>query len=219
MIRVLIVNEVRLLADIIASVLEDEDDIEVVGCSPSFEEALELIENNHIDVVLLSLKKKKQNALLLTKRIDQASPDADLVVYGLSGAEDHILPFIEAGADGIVKEKESAKDLIRTIRLVQQKKARFSPEVTRSLIDRISELSRLNAGPKTNTLPTKDLTNRELEVLACLGKNMTNKEIAEELVIEIGTVKNHVHHILKKLDVNTRGEASEYLLFTRNLSH
>jgi DNA-binding NarL/FixJ family response regulator len=98
MIRVLIVNEVRLLANIIASVLEDEDDIEVVGCSPSFEDALQLIENNHIDVVLLSLKMQKQNALLLTKKIDQASPDADLVVYGLSGAEDHILPFIEAGS-------------------------------------------------------------------------------------------------------------------------
>jgi chemotaxis response regulator CheB len=69
MIRVLIVNEVRLLANIIASVLEDEDDIEVVGCSPSFEDALQLIENNHIDVVLLSLKMQKQNALLLTKKL------------------------------------------------------------------------------------------------------------------------------------------------------
>jgi len=219
MIRVLIVNEVRLLANIIASVLEDEDDIEVVGCSPSFEEALPMIEHNDIDVVLIRLKTHDENALLLTKKIDQASAKADLVVYGLSGAEDHILPFIEAGADGIVKEKDGVEDLIKTIRLAKQGKAKFSPEVTRSLIDRISELSRLNVKPELNALPTEDLTNRELEVLTCLGKNMTNKEIAEELVIEVGTVKNHVHHILNKLDVNTRGEASEYLLITRNLSH
>jgi len=218
MIRVLIFNEMRLLANIIASLLDDEEDIVVVGCSHSFEEALDQMQNNQIDVILLSPKIRKENALKLTKKLGGAASDSNLVVYGLPEGEDHILPFIEAGADGIVKTRDSADKLISTIRLAHQGKAKFSPEITRSLIDRISQLSSNAGGVSRDTIPTDDLTDRELEVLECLGKNMSNKEIAEKLFIEVGTVKNHVHHILEKLDVNTRGEASEYLMFTRNLA-
>ena len=218
MIRVLIVNEMRLLANIITSVLQDEDDIEVVGCSHSFDEAVELINSHQIDVVLLSMKMRKENALVLTKKLDNVSSESNLVVYGMPEEKNRILPFIEAGADGIVKADDSADKLAKTIRLAYNGKAKFSPEITRSLIDRISHLSNHTNHFGNDALPTDNLTDRELEVLECLGKDMSNKEIAKSLFIEVGTVKNHVHHILEKLDVNTRGEASEYLMFTKNLS-
>jgi len=206
----------RLLANIIASLLEDEDDIDVIGCSHSLDEAIDLMQNNQIDVILLSRKIRKENVLDLTKKLGETASDSNLIVYGLPEDENHILPFIEAGADGIVKTGDSADKLVSTIRLAYQGKAKFSPKITRSLIDRISQLSTYTENYWSNLPPTDDLTDRELEVLECLGKNMSNKEIARKLFIEVGTVKNHVHHILNKLDVNTRGEASEYLMLTRN---
>jgi len=214
MIRVLIVNENRLMANIIASVLEDENGIEVVGVSHSFEEAKGLLKEHATDVILLSINMQKENALLITKQLNTAQDEINVVVYGLKDHEDQILPFLEAGADGIIKEKDNANTLINTIRMAQDGKTRLSPEMTRSLIDRITQLSHLNTDLSTDSIPTHDLTQRELEVLECIGNDMTNKEIAKKLFIEVGTVKNHVHHILDKLNVNTRSEASQFLMFT-----
>lgn len=214
-IRVLIVNEDRLLANIFASVLEDEEDIQVVGCSHSYEQALNLLQDHKIDVVLLSAKMKSENALLLTRQLKDAENVDNLVVYGINDHKDQIIPFIEAGADGIVKRKDDEDDLVRTIRLAYDGKARLSPEITAGLIERVAQLSQLNTKPGIESLPTGDLTPREMEVLECLGKNMSNKEIADALFIEVGTVKNHVHHILDKLNVNSRGAATQFLIFTR----
>lgn len=213
-IRVLIVNEQRLLANLFASVLENEQDIEVIGCSHSYEQALELLQEHTIDVLLLSVKMKNENILMLTKQLKDATNVDNLVVYGLKDNKEQVIPFIEAGADGIVNREDDEEDLINAIRMAHAGKARLSPEITSGLIDRIAKLSQLNTNLAIESLPTKDLTPREMEVLECLGKNMSNKEIAESLFIEVGTVKNHVHHILDKLNVSSRGEASQFLIFT-----
>ncbi len=213
-IRVLIVNEQRLLANLFASVLENEQDIEVIGCSHSYEQALELLQEHTIDVLLLSVKMKNENILMLTKQLKDATNVDNLVVYGLKDNKEQVIPFIEAGADGIVNREDDEEDLISAIRMAHAGKARLSPEITSGLIDRIAKLSQLNTNLAIESLPTKDLTPREMEVLECLGKNMSNKEIAESLFIEVGTVKNHVHHILDKLNVSSRGEASQFLIFT-----
>jgi len=214
-IRVLIINEQRLLANLFASVLENEHDIEVIGCSHSYEQAFELLQEHKIDVLLLSVKMKNENILMLTKQLKDATNVDNLVVYGLKDNKEQIIPFIEAGADGIVNREDDEEDLISAIRMAHAGKARLSPEITSGLIDRIAKLSQLNTNLAIESLPTKDLTPREMEVLECLGKNMSNKEIAESLFIEVGTVKNHVHHILDKLNVSSRGEASQFLIFTQ----
>jgi len=215
MIRVLIVNEEKLVANIFASVLEEEGDIKVIGCSHSYEEAKKLLQEEQVDVVLLSVKMSNTNAFSLTKQLKDTAGETNLVVYGLRDQKDQIIPFIEAGADGIVMKKDDEDDLINTIRLAYQGKAQLSPELTRALIDRLGQLSNLTTNAPTEPLPTKDLTQRELEVLECLGENMSNKEISEKLFIEVGTVKSHVHNILGKLDVSSRGEASQFLIFSR----
>ncbi len=211
MIHVLLVNEIRLMCNVLTAALEDEPDIKVVDCAISFEEALEKLGYMEIDVVLVSTRLPDRGALRLTETVTEGQPDTDVLVLGLTENKERVLEYVEAGAVGYVLRDDTVEDLVASIQAAQKGKALVSPKIAGALMERVSELAGMFAGLETGIVENAGLTPRELEVLDLLGKNLTNEEIAEQLVIEVGTVKNHVHSILNKLNVNTRHEAATYL--------
>lgn len=211
MINVLLVNEYRFLSNVIASALEDETDIRIVGRHTAVSEALKALDETQIDIVLVSARLPDQGALRLTEAITENYPDINVLILGLSESNEHILRYVEAGASGYVLRNDSVDDLIEAIHAAYQGQALISPEIAAALMERVAELSQLFSGLENDVLKEAELSPRELEVLELIGENMTNSEIADLLVIEVGTVKNHVHSILNKLEVNTRGEAAAYL--------
>jgi DNA-binding NarL/FixJ family response regulator len=122
---------------------------------------------------------------------------------------------MEAGASGYILKDHSLEDLVETIRAAQDGKVFVSPQIAAAMMERLSNLAQLFSDVENSVTGTAGLTSRELEVLGLIGQGLTNQEIAEKLVIEIGTVKNHVHSILEKLNVGSRGEAAAYLTFIR----
>jgi DNA-binding NarL/FixJ family response regulator len=211
MINILLVNEIRLMCNILASALDGEEDIRVVGCATSVEEALNEIKRKKVDVVLASTRLANQGALHLTKFVTDSNPDTNVLVLGVTERKEHVLQFVEAGAVGYIVKDDTVEDMLEAIRASQSGKALVSPKIAAALMERVSELAGFFADLETGVIEGAGLTERELEVLELLGKNMTNQEISEYLVIEVGTVKNHVHSILNKLNVNTRDEAATYL--------
>ena len=142
-------------------------------------------------------------------------PAIDVVVLGISDNKDRVLQFIEAGAAGYVFKDSSVDDLINTIRAVYAGQPKISPQIASAMMERISQLAQLFSSLDHGITETAELTSREMEVLTLLGKGLTNQEIADQLVIEVGTVKNHVHNILNKLDVSSREKAAAYLALIR----
>ncbi len=211
MIHVLLVNEIRLMCNVITAALEGEPDIKVVGCATSVDEALEKLAREEIDVVLVSTRLPERGALHLTQTITDTQPSTNVLVLGVTDHKERVLQFVEAGAIGYVLKDDSIDDMVAAIQAAQQGKALVSPKIAGALMERVSELAGMFADLETGVIETAGLTPRELEVLELLGQNMTNEEIAETLVIEVGTVKNHVHSILNKLNVNSRREAATYL--------
>jgi DNA-binding NarL/FixJ family response regulator len=126
-----------------------------------------------------------------------------------------VLRYVEAGATGYVLKNHSLEDLIETVRAVQDGKVFVAPQIAAALMERLSNLARMFSNVESNVTDTTSLTEREIEVLELIGKGLTNQQIAEKLVIELGTVKNHVHNILEKLNVRTRNEAAAYLAFIK----
>ena len=116
-----------------------------------------------------------------------------------------MLEFIEAGANGYVLKDSSFAEMLRTIKAVHQGQTPCSPRITASVFARISELSQ--ARHRRERLPQVRLTPREKEILRLIAARLSNKEIAQQLDIALHTVKNHVHHILEKLQVHYRREA------------
>jgi two-component system NarL family response regulator len=209
MIRVLLVSEMGLVCNVIASVLEDEPDIAVVGRATSAEEALAQLDE--ADVALVSTRLPDDSALTLTESVVERDPATKIVVLGLRESEQTILQYVEAGADGYVLRDNSVDKLLENIRAADDEEALISPDVAYALMSRVTELAQLFSDVEAGIDQPVDLTPREREVLDLIAEGLTNKEIAERLYIEVGTVKNHVHSILQKLDVSSREDAAAYL--------
>ena len=215
-IRVLLVVEVQLIANLFASVLEDEPGIEVAGCVSTREDALRFLQGQTVDVVLVSAGLPNQGALQLTHAIIEISPPTKILIIGLSEENQHdTLRYIEAGAAGYILKDSSLKELISVIRLAQKGEAQVSTRMAGALIERLFRLSSMFSAVEQKIDGDVRLTSRELEVLQFISEGLTNQEIASRLVVEVGTVKNHVHRILEKLNVRSRQEAASYLAFIR----
>jgi DNA-binding NarL/FixJ family response regulator len=215
-IKVLLVNEVRLIGNLFASVLKDEPDMEVLDCLLALDDALEFMKTQTVDVVLVSVGLPDQGALKLTRTIMESSPAAKVLVVGLAEENQHdTLRYIEAGAAGYILKDSSLQELTDMIRLARQGEARVSTRMAGVMMERLFRLARMFSAVEHKVDGDVRLTSRELEVLQFIGEGLTNQEIAARLVVEVGTVKNHVHRILEKLNVSSRQEAASYLAFIK----
>lgn len=211
MIRVLLVNEIPLMCNVITAVLDAEPDMTVVGCAATASEAL--AQAPDCDITLISTNMGNPGSLELVRRLKMTVPSAKVLVLCLTESEDQILPYVQAGAAGYILPEDSVDDLMVRIRTAHQDQALISPRIAAALMTRLNEWAQRiqdNASPSN-----VDLTPREWEVLELIQQGHTNHEIAKELTIEVGTVKNHVHNILRKLDVDSREDASAYAALVR----
>ena len=214
-INLLLVNETRLMGNVIAAALEGEPDIHVVACATNVDDAMQIVREKDIDVALVSTRLPDQGALRLTSAITELTPSTKVLALGLTEEKQHVLRYVEAGAAGYVLKDDSLEGLIETIRAAQDGKVFVSPKIAAAIMERLAKLARLFSDVENSVADTAELTSRELEVLKLVGEGQTNQQIAETLVIEVGTVKNHIHNILEKLHVSSRGEAAAYLAFIR----
>lgn len=211
LINLLLVNETLLMGNVIAAALEGETDINIVGCVISIDEALDIVREKEVDVALVSTRLPDLGALKLTNAITEQNPSTKVLALGLTEEKQNVLRYVEAGATGYVLKDDSLEDLIETVRAAQDGKVFVSPQIAAAIIKRLSGLARIFSDVENNIANATDLTARELEVLKLISEGQTNQQLAESLVIEVGTVKNHVHNILDKLNVSSRREAAAYL--------
>ncbi len=211
MIHALVVHQAHLISSLITSVLTEEDDVYVVGRAATVAEALTKIELSNCNMILVAATLPDGGALELTRTVAEQYNNIKVLVIGLPESESMILEYVAAGAAGYVLQDVPVERLLENVRAVHQDKAIVSPSVAAALMDRIAELSRITSQHQLNPEAYELLTPREREVLGLIGEELTNQEIAERLFIEVGTVKNHVHNILRKLEVNSREEAAAYL--------
>jgi two-component system, NarL family, nitrate/nitrite response regulator NarL len=213
MIRLLVVDEVRLMGNAFETVLNQEPDIHVVGCAMGVGEALLLVER--CNMLLVSTTLPENGAWHLTRTVVHTHPSARVVVVGLAAGKLDILRYIEAGAAGYVLTQGSLAEMLGTLRAVHSRQALVSPDVAAALISRVAQLAAFckTAGAQryTPSALTATLTPREREVLRLMAQDLSNTVIAERLSIELGTVKNHVHNILAKLNVSSRRDAIDFL--------
>jgi DNA-binding NarL/FixJ family response regulator len=212
-IKLLLVNEIRLMGNVIVAALEDEPDVHVVGCVTTFDEALQIVREQEVDVALVSTRLPDNGGLRLTSAIGDIAPRTKVLALGLTEEKKRVLRYVEAGASGYILKDDSLEDLVEIVRATQEGKVFVSPQIAAAMMERLSDLAQMFAGVENNLTDTTTLTTREIEVLELISKGYTNQQIAQHLVIEVGTVKNHVHNILEKLNVSSRGEAAAYLAF------
>ena len=218
MINILVVHEFPLMCNIISSVLDSEPDINIVECASNVDEAIESVLKNNVNLVLVSTRLPEDGTTRLTQLLVQKAPSVKVVILGITETREGVLEYVESGAAGYVLRESSLDDLLATIRAVNNGQALISPEIAATLIQRVSEFAQVFTDTGVNPPESLNLTNREMEVLELLSKNLSNQDISQRLVIETGTVKNHVHNILNKLGVGSREEAANLMALIRERS-
>ena len=204
MIRVLIVAEIRLYREGLAEMLQGEPEIDVVAIASGADEAVRELRERQPDVVLLDVA-IPENAWL-ARALMAAVPGARIVALAVPEIEQEVLACAEAGVAGYVTREGSVEDVVAAVSAVARGEVLCSPRMAASLFQRVATLA-LERSPAS--IETR-LTNRELEILDLIDQGLSNKEIARRLTIELSTVKNHVHNILDKLNVNRRAEAAAH---------
>lgn len=214
MIRILVVDQTHHFCNTLVDALADEPDMYCVGSVTSLEEALVLAP--HSDIVLVNARLPQDGALTLTRHIRDQQPTVRVLVVGLIDTREEILRYVEAGALGYVLGSDSVEDLMMRIRAAYNGGALISPTIAAVVLSRLAQLAQRSNKPDISRVNRcTELTRREREVLTLLEQGLSNVEIAERLVVEMGTVKNHVHHILKKLNLTSRHDAAAYWAVVR----
>lgn len=205
MIRVIVVEEVRAICEAIAEVLRSEDDLEIVGCATDLDQAVAQL--RHCDVAVVNASLTNDTSARLVSGIRRLAPRVKVVVMGLARSQHAIWQCLEAGVAGYVLKDSPLDELRKSIRAADRNEAIVTTPLSATLVSYVAELAGLEASDEADPCWPRNLTRREREVLNLVQQGLTNQEIAATLVIELGTVKNHVHNILRKLNVNSRRDA------------
>ncbi|HEY2669752.1 MAG TPA: response regulator transcription factor [Rugosimonospora sp.] len=205
MTSVVLVDDQALVRIGIATLLDLEDDIEVVGQADNGEEALELIARLRPDVVLMDIRMPGLDGLAALTRIvaDPGLRGVHVVMLTTFTIDEYIFEAVQAGAAGYLVKNSEPEDLIRGVRAAADGDALLSPAVTRRLMSEYATRARL-APPTLRQLD--QLTDREREVLTLVATGLSNTELAERLFISPLTAKTHVSRIMTKLYARDRAQ-------------
>jgi Response regulator containing a CheY-like receiver domain and an HTH DNA-binding domain len=198
-----------LLRDGLTDALAKSDAIQVVGTASDATRLGTVIRELAPDIVLLDIE--MEGSLPLVHAIHDFDPSPKVVAFAVSDSDEALVGYIEAGIAGYVTRDGSLTDVVATVESVGRGETLVSPKLAASLFKRLASQRRRGAVADS----AAELTSRERQILSLIEQGLANKEIARTLGIELATVKNHVHHVLEKLNVSRRGQAAAHARATR----
>jgi DNA-binding NarL/FixJ family response regulator len=207
-IRLLVIEDNRILRDGMTTMLKPYKDIEVLASSGKSQDTIVKILKLKPNIILLDLGLRSQNSLRVVEVVRREFPDAKVIVMDLVPVQADILQFIKAGASGFILKDATLKEFLATIRAVSGGEKVLPLHLAESLFSQIIEFA-IKKG-KTKLKDAVRMTAREKEVVKLIADAMTNKEIAKRLNISTFTVKSHVHNILEKLALHSRLEVANF---------
>ena len=206
--RLAVVDDHDLARQSLKNMLLDESDIEVVGEASNGRQALLLCSRLRPDLVLMDVRMPEMDGLAATKEVKQRYPKVSVMMLTMHENPDYLLEALKAGAAGYVLKDAPQEEIIEAVRRVGNGESPMDPELAARLLLRLAkEGEGITRGSRKAASLTDPLTPREMEVLGLMKLGRSNREIAADLVISLGTAKNHVEHIMAKLGVSDRTQA------------
>ncbi len=211
-IQILLVDDQALFREGMRVLLSLQPDFEVVGEAANGEEALRLAAMHHPHVVLMDLRMPILDGVAATRRLRAAQPACRVIVLTTFDDDDYVFDGLRAGAVGYLLKDTPADKLVEAIRAVARGESFLQPSIAAKVVAEFARLPVPAARPTATGHAAQSLaaplSDRELEILRLVARGATNKDIAAQLVITEGTVKNHLTNILSKLGVHDRTQAA-----------
>lgn len=204
--RILLVEDQTIVRNGLKMIIEQDEALQIVAEARNGIEALESLEKNHIDLVLMDIRMPQMNGIEATRHIRSRFPKMKILILTTFDDEEYAYETLKDGASGFLVKSSEPQKLIASIYSVLEGGMVIHEDVAAKLMPR---LLHQHATPlQTETPPP--LTNRELDILKLIGEGKTNKEIAAQLFLSVGTVKNHITHILGELGLRDRTQLAIY---------
>jgi two-component system nitrate/nitrite response regulator NarL len=204
MIRVLIASDVRLYREGLVDIVGRGGGFEIVGSAADANATIRRTRELAPDVVLVDLAMGDWESAV--RAVAGSAPATRVVVLGVHEVESEVVECAEAGVAGYVTREASLEELVDVVESVARGESLLAPRIGALLLRRVAEAARRS---RARTVAAADrLTPREIEIVGLIDEGLSNKQIAGRLSIELATVKNHVHSILEKLEVDRRAEAA-----------
>lgn len=204
-IRVLIADDHTIVRRGIKALLAETEDVQVVGEAVNGLEAVRLSRQLNPDIILMDLLMPFMDGIEATRQVTASQPHIGVLVLTSFVHDDKVFPAIKAGAQGYLLKESEPGELIQSIHRVYRGESALNPNIARKIIKEIQEETAI----KGSSTP---LTARELDVLQLLAKGLSNQEIADRLVVAEVTVRTHVSHLLEKLHLANKVQATLYAL-------
>ncbi|MEC4987003.1 MAG: response regulator transcription factor [Oscillatoria sp. PMC 1068.18] len=209
MIRILLVDDQKIIRQGLKALLELETDLEIVADAENGQEAIEKLtklaeENSQPDLILMDVRMPIMDGVAATKLMKEQFSDIKILVLTTFDDDEYVSQALQFGAVGYLLKDTPSEELAAAIRLVDKGYSQFSPGILPKIMARVSE-EKNQANPPAELA---ELTPREKEVLSLIATGASNKEIAQNLYISEGTVKNHVTNILSRLNLRDRTQAA-----------
>lgn len=203
MIRVLVCDDQAVVTDGLEMILQADPEIEVVGLAHDGAQTLELIPDVKPDLILMDLQMPGMNGIQATRAIKQQYPEIKVLVLTTFGDDEWVFDAVRSGAAGYLLKGTPRDELVAAIKGTAAGETHIDPAVGGTLLSHIAATT-----AQEDTTIAEDLSQRELEILKLLASGLNNTEIAEQLFLSKGTVRNYISAILTKLDVEDRTQAA-----------
>ncbi len=208
-IKVLLVDDHTIVRKGLRSLLEEEDDIKVVGEAEDGYDAIQKVAELESDVVIMDVGMPSLNGLEAVKLLKKENNDIRILILTMHDNEEYIIEALKSGACGYLVKKSAPKELTAAIRIANKGETYLSPSISTKVINRfIRQTSEgIDKTPKNDLLTT-----RERETIHLIAEGKSNKEIADKLAISLKTVKNHRSNLMEKLDLHNTAEITQYAI-------
>ncbi len=201
-IRIVIAEDHAVVRQGTRSLLEREDDLEVVGEAADGEQAVKLIGDLRPDVAILDIAMPKLNGIEVTRQVKPRFPSTAILILTAYDNDEYVFALLEAGAAGYLLKDADSREVVKAVRAVHAGESVLHPVIARKVISHLASPT-ARAAEK----PATDLSEREVDVLKLAAKGMSNEDIATELFISKRTVQGHLSSIFNKLGAGSRTEA------------
>ena len=215
MIRVAVVDDQELVRDSLKILLSAQSDLEVVGVGKDGYDALRLVEKLKPDVLLLDIRMPIMDGVEATSSLKKKSPETAIIILTTFDDDEYVLKAIRNGASGYLLKSAGMDELAGAIRTVHAGGSLMTPEIATKAFRLFSELARGHdqggkpgADPLGSSAVPSDLSRTELQIISMIGRGLANKEVAAELSLSEGTVRNYISTILQKTALRDRTQVA-----------
>lgn len=214
MIKVLIADDQELIRESLKIVLGANEDMEVTGIAENGEQVLSEIKKEKPNVILMDIRMPGIDGVECTRLVKEKYPDIYIIVLTTFDDDEYIFGALKYGASGYLLKGISMKNLAEAIRTVVSGKAMINPEITDKVVKLFNHMAQSRYAIQVDNELTEELTKTEWRVIQKIGCGMSNKEIASELALSEGTVRNYLSSVLSKLELRDRTQLAIWAVQT-----